>query len=187
MDVSEERLQIIDRILPPYGGGAIALDSLALSEPTSFVLPIETSLGRWAVVAAVNLTERPIDVSIRLEDAGLDASQPHHVFEFWKQEYLGLTENEMTIKHLKPHSCQLFAVKPESATPSVLGTSIHFTQGAVELDNSAWNSNKRELSITVKRSTRKPEAVFFVQGRDGFPRLLSSTTKKSNSSESPKK
>jgi alpha-galactosidase len=169
MDVSEERLQIIDRILPPYGGGAIAVDSLALSEPTSFVLPIETSLGRWAVVAAVNLTERPLDVSVRLEDAGLDASQLHHVFEFWKQEYLGLTENEITVRHLKPHSCQLLLVRPESAIPSVLSTSIHFTQGAVELDNSVWDSAKHELTVTLKRSTRKPEAVFFVGGKTWAP------------------
>lgn len=170
MDVSEERLEIIDKVLPPYGKGAVAFDSLALAEPTSFVLPIETSLGRWAVIAAVNLTERPIDVSVPLEVAGLDASQPHHVFEFWKHEYQGLTENEVNIKHLKPHSCQLLVVKPESSTPNVLGTSIHFTQGAVELDNYAWNSAKRELSVTVTRSTKKTEAVFFVSGGSWVPK-----------------
>ena len=170
MDVPEDRLQIIDRILPPYGRGAIALDSLVMAEPTSFVLPIETELGRWAIVAAVNLTERPIDVSVRLEDAGLDARQPHHMFEFWKQEYQGLTENEVTVKNLKPHSCQLLAVRPESATPSILGTSIHFTQGAVELGNCTWDSAKGELSVIVRRDTKKPEGVFFVCGRNWTPK-----------------
>lgn len=169
MDVSEERLRIIDRLIPPYSAGAIALDSLTLAEPTTFALPIQTPQGRWAVVAAVNLTEKPIDVSISLEDAGLDASQPHHVFDFWKQEYQGLSESEVRVRRLKPHSCKLLAIKPESPMPFVLSTSIHFTQGAVELSNHAWDSAKRELSVTVDRNTRVPEAVFFVHGSGWTP------------------
>jgi hypothetical protein len=162
-------LQIVDRILPPYGRGAIALDSLTLAEPTVFALPIETPLGKWALVAAVNLTERPIDVSVSLEDAGLDTSQPHHVFDFWKQEYLGLSEKVVRVRRLKPHSCQLLAIKPESSAPSVLSTSIHFTQGAAELTNQAWNSTKHELSTVMTRDTRKPEAIFFVHGKGWIP------------------
>lgn len=169
MDVSEERLRLLDRILPPYGKGALALDALVRSEPSMFVLPIETPLGRWAVAAAVNLTDKPMDVTFSLDDMGLDPSKLHHVFDFWKQEYHGLSEKTMMVKGLKPHSCRMLAVRPESEVPTVLSTTMHFTQGAVELKSMSWDSSRHELSVTVAENAKDSEAVFFVYGNEWIP------------------
>ncbi|RDE12911.1 MAG: hypothetical protein C4K49_09365 [Candidatus Thorarchaeota archaeon] len=169
MDVSEERLRLLDRILPPYGKGAFALDALVRPEPSMFVLPIETPLGLWAVAAAVNLTDKPIDVTFPLGDMGLDPTKLHYVFDFWKQEYLGLSEKTVVIKGLNPHSCKLLAVKPETKVPTVLSTTMHFTQGAVELNGMSWDSSRHELSTTIAVNTRDSEAVFFVYGSNWRP------------------
>ena len=116
MDVSEERLEFLDKVLPPYRKSAIAIDALDRANPSVFALPIETSAGRWAVLGAINLNESPIDVTVALESMGLDPSVPHHVFDFWNQEYHGLSEDQITLHKLKPHTSKLLAIRPEQDT-----------------------------------------------------------------------
>jgi hypothetical protein len=121
------------------------------------------------VAAALNLTDKPIDVTFSLGDMGLDPSKLHHVFDFWKQEYQGLSEKTVMVKGLKPHSCKLLAVRPESKVPMVLSTTMHFTQGAVELKSMSWDSSRHELSVTVAENAEDSEAVFFVYGNEWIP------------------
>ncbi|MGY5860836.1 MAG: alpha-galactosidase [Candidatus Thorarchaeota archaeon] len=162
MEVSKERIHLLEKILPAYRRGGIALDSLVEAEPRLFALPIETPMGRWAVVAAINLTEKPIGVSFSLNEIGLNEHALHHVFSFWDECYEGLVEGKIEIMGLKPHSCRLLCIKPTEDIPDVLSTSMHFTQGAVELSHREWNPDERALRVSVTRTTNEPKAIFFV-------------------------
>ncbi|MBN2228315.1 MAG: alpha-galactosidase [Candidatus Thorarchaeota archaeon] len=168
-EVSEDRLRIIDRLLPPGKRGAFSVDFLESSEPRVFAMPLETPLGRWAVVGVINLSETPIDVTFNLEDVGLHEAIPHHVFNFWDQTYDGLSEKSVTVSKLKAHACQLLCIRPETNTPNILATSIHFTQGAVELSNVSWTDATRELQVKITKSTRYPEKIFITCGSDWKP------------------
>jgi len=161
LDVHEDRLAMLDKILPPFGSGGWSPDVLVEPEPRIFVLPVEASIGHWAVLAIVNLSETSIDVRVPLKEIGLE-QKPHHLQEFWTQEYVGLTRNTIEVKGLKPHSSRLFAVRPENRLPCVLGTSIHFTQGAVELSGLDWDPASKELSVVVEVDTIADESVSFV-------------------------
>ncbi len=163
-EVSEERLSMIDKMIPIYPKGAIAIDALTEENPRVFALPIETPFGRWAVVSVSNLNEEPIDIRFSLEEIGLDESGPCHVFNFWDESYEGIYEKTVSLRKLPSHSSKLFAIKPEELVPSLLSTSIHFTQGAVEIGAYEWNSKTNELELTVIRSTRKAESIFVVFG-----------------------
>ena len=169
MEVSKERIHLLEKILPAYRRGGIAIDSLVEAEPRLFALPIETPLGRWAVVAAINLTEKPIGASFSLNEVGLDEDVFHHVFDFWNERYEGLVEGNIELMGLKPHSCQLLCIKPAGDIPDVLSTSMHFTQGAVELSQLEWNPEERALRVIVARATNEPEAIFFVFGGNWTP------------------
>ena len=169
MEVSKERIHLLEKILPAYRRGGIALDSLVEAEPRLFALPIETPVGRWAVVAAINLTEKPVGVSFSLGEIGLDKQTLHHVFSFWEERYEGLIEGRVELMGLKPHSCRLLCIKPAEDIPDVLSTSMHFTQGAVELSQLEWNPEKRALRVIVARTTNEPEAIFFVFGGNWTP------------------
>jgi alpha-galactosidase len=168
-DLSEERLDLIDKALPPYPKGAIALDALIEPEPRLFILPIETPMGKWVVAVILNLTEKPIGASFTFSEIGLDEKLPHHVWNFWEQEYEGITEQQVDVTGLKPHSCKLLAIRPESEIPSILSTSMHFTQGAMELNNFEWDDSRKALLITITKTTRKPEAIFFVFSAGWIP------------------
>jgi alpha-galactosidase len=161
-EVSEDRLRILHRLLPHYQKSAVALDYLEEANPQLFVLPIVTSLGQWAVIAAINLTEKPIDIICSIRDIGLDDEIPYHIFDFWNETYEGLFEKRIEVQALKPHSCQFMCIRPESRVPCVLATTIHFTQGAVELADQSWDEEKRELEVKVTRETQHAERVFFV-------------------------
>ncbi len=169
MEVSEERLGFLDKILPPYRKTAIALDALEKTNPSIFALPIESPVGQWVVLGLINLNETPIDITVELESLGLDPTVPHHVFDFWDSEYHGLSEDQIAVFGIKPHTSKLLVIKPESEIPSILSSSIHFTQGAIELGDVDWNDGGKELSMTIKRSTRKEESIFFVFGNQWIP------------------
>ncbi|MFX1262295.1 MAG: alpha-galactosidase [Promethearchaeota archaeon] len=161
-ELSEERLHMFDKLLPVYPKSAVALDSLIETHPSLFALPLETPMGRWAVLGVFNLGNAPIDVKFSLREIGLDDESPHHLFDFWAEQYEGLFEREVRIVDLKPHTARLFVIRPESMVPSVLSTSMHFTQGAVEIRNESWDSEQNQLEFTVSRETRREEFVFIV-------------------------
>lgn len=169
MEVSEERLSYLDKILPPFRKGGIAVDALDKENPSIFAMPIETTAGKWVVLGLINLNEEPIDISVPLESIGLDPATPHHVFEFWDQEYHGLSEEQITVLGIKPHTSKLLAIKPEMDIPSVLSTSIHFTQGAVEISDVDWNDGGNELSMRINKSVSRKESIFFVFGNRWIP------------------
>ncbi|MHA1638099.1 MAG: alpha-galactosidase, partial [Candidatus Thorarchaeota archaeon] len=168
-ELSDDRLDLLDKLLPPYGKGGVALDIFEKSDPSVFVLPIRSPIGTWIVAAFVNLTEKTQDVSFNLEKIGFDGSERYHVFDFWKQEYLGITEKEVCVSEISPHSSKLLLIRAQLPEPTILSTSMHFTQGAVELSNLEWNQLSRELSVTVTRGLRKVESIFVVFGNEWIP------------------
>ncbi|MGY5877022.1 MAG: alpha-galactosidase [Candidatus Thorarchaeota archaeon] len=169
-EVSEDRLQLVDKLIPPYRKGARAVDGLIEPEPRIFALPIVTPFGEWAIIAAVNLSEKQIDVSFDFDKVGLDADTPHHVFDFWAQQYEGLYEKSVEISALASHTHRLFIVKPEEKVPTVLSTSMHFTQGAIEIGSMEWNSRAQELEITVIRDASQEEYLYIVFSGQWIPR-----------------
>ncbi len=169
MEVSEERLSIVDKMIPSYRKSAIAVDALDTENPSIFALPVETPAGKWVILGLINLNETAKDVTIPLKSLGLDMGVPHHVFDFWNREYHGLSEEQVGIFGLKPHSSKLLMIKPESKIPAVLSTSIHYTQGAVELSDVDWNGGGKELSLRITKGCRAEESIYFVFSNEWIP------------------
>jgi alpha-galactosidase len=169
MEVSEERMSLLDNVLPPYRVSAIALDSLEKTNPSIFVQPISVQEEKWVVFGAINLNETPTDVTFTLDTMDLDPDEPHHVFDFWAQKYHGLSEGQVSVLGLKPHSCKVLLVKPEKDVPMVLSTSMHISQGAMEISDVDWNSGGKELSMRIVRDTLHEESIFIVFGEDWIP------------------
>ncbi len=159
-EVSEDRLAILEKMMPPFKVGAKALDSLVESEPRLFALPVETPMGRWSVVAVVNLGEAPIDVSIPFDELELNMETPHHIFDFWAEQYEGLYERTFDVRELMPHTARLLCIRPEAPFPFVLSTSMHYTQGGIELVDHVWDEKVKELSVTINKSSKKRESIF---------------------------
>ncbi|NWF97006.1 MAG: alpha-galactosidase [Candidatus Thorarchaeota archaeon] len=166
MDLSEERLVLLDKILPVYGKGGVAVDALRYSEPRLFCLGIDSATGTYAVLGAVNLSEEPIEIDISPTELGLKQDQVYNVFDFWEQRYRGQFTESLKITELRPHSCRLLCIRPQTDAPSVLSTSIHFTQGAVEIRAQDWDPVSSCLSVIMNVDTVTAHTLFIYHSRD---------------------
>jgi hypothetical protein len=93
---------------------------------------------------------------------GFGEETPCHVFDFWSQVYEGLYEDIIDLGEIQPHTHRLLMIRPDEVHPSLLSTSIHFTQGAVEIGTLEWNSKAKTLEFTIIMDTRKDESIYVV-------------------------
>ncbi|MEO5715300.1 MAG: hypothetical protein ABIT37_17615, partial [Luteolibacter sp.] len=73
------------------------------------------------------------------ESLGLDPAASHHLFEFWSKTHDTFTGR--ISRSVPARSCLILAVNPELAVPTVLSTSRHITQGAVDLLKAEWTND----------------------------------------------
>ncbi|MFO7837036.1 MAG: alpha-galactosidase [Candidatus Thorarchaeota archaeon] len=161
MEVSEERLRLVDKLLPVYPEGALSPDTLIKPEPNIFFLPVKNKTSEWVVVGLFNLGEEPIDLEVYLTDLGLEEGVSHHVFGFWDEKYVEEVEDKISVSSLKPHTCRLYSIKPAQDRPSLLATSMHFTQGACDIQSEKWDADSNELTLVVSKATNHAEGIYF--------------------------
>ncbi len=104
-----------------------------------FDLRIGTWWRTWDVVGLFNYDNRATSKRLDLARLPLEAEQVH-VFEFWKQQYLGRFPRSATIaRWLAPYEGEVFAVVPAAVDrPVLVSTSRHVTQGVVDIEQFQW-------------------------------------------------
>ena len=155
-----ERERMLAQALPSYGKAAIPVNymkSPGIGIPNILNLPIEKNGEKYSVVAVFNWEDNVTDINnLTLEELELDPSGTYHIFDFWSDTYKGIIKNAINIKGLKPHSCQLLAVKPViPGEIQIVSTNLHMLQGTMEISNiqrmntSPFTKAKAELWITI--------------------------------------
>lgn len=151
--VSAPRLDLISLLLPVYGRSAVPLDLFqTLGMPQLF----ELDCGTHRLLAALNWSD---------ESAEIEAPLPPgrwHAFEFWQREYLRLCEGSVSLP-TPPHGCRLLRLTPDLARPQVIGSTLHITQGAMEIASEDWENAKLRVHL---RPVAKQTGELFVW-RDG--------------------
>lgn len=151
--LKKERLEIITKILPVYNHEARPADFLRQKIPAVLALDVRTDFADWKIVGLLNYDDKPVRKEIDFKALKLDGKEGYHVYEFWEQKYYGIYQN-MFSTALEPHSCQILAVRKNVGRPQIIGTDLHITQGAVEIENVRWRS-PGALNITLKAIGRK--------------------------------
>lgn len=131
-----ERMALLPFLLPP-GPPAAPPDLLTPPAPRLFALPGGGTVG------AFNWSDDPQHVSIPLPPG------EHHVFEHWQSRYLGRLTATAEID-LPPHACALLAVRPAGAGPQVVHSTLHVTQGLVEVSD--WQYAEGTLRCRIAHS-----------------------------------
>jgi hypothetical protein len=137
---TEDRLGLVRQITPPYGRSARPVDLFQRVYPEGYPAIWHLHVDSWdkrEMVTLLNLGDNNC-LSVTLEQLGLEPGQKHHLWEFWQQRYLGVTDSEIRVE-LPNKSCRLVAVVPQRSYPWVLGTSFHYTQGGVDLRDVSWD------------------------------------------------
>lgn len=89
-----------------------------------------------------------------------EAPESYLLWDFWRQKLLQ-SEKEKLILARPSKSCYLFALRPKLNRPQLLGTSGHFSQGAVEVPHIAWDATTATLTGKVLGNGGDPTSLFF--------------------------
>ncbi|HUT15775.1 MAG TPA: alpha-galactosidase [Anaerolineae bacterium] len=132
--LGRSRAKHLRQVWPPYGKSAVPLDLFQHERPRLLALPVTTCWGSWTIVALLNWDDRARVSRIRLSELGLPP-MPHHVYNYWRQSYLDVTDDHIVIDRHQPHEAALLLIKPVSDQPQVLTSTFHLIQGAVEIQD----------------------------------------------------
>jgi hypothetical protein len=163
-DLSPERVELLRRVYPAVD--VVPMD-LFRNERNKRIWDLKINhLDRdYDVVGVFNFDDqKPAATYLNFKDLGLPQSQPVHVFDFWRQEYLGDWENGLSVD-LSPSSARVLTLLPDAGHPQLISTSRHLTQGWVDLLAQSYNPASNSYRGRSKVVREDPYQLRFV-----FPR-----------------
>ena len=147
-DLGPSQMRLLSLALPSYGQSARPLDLFLHNTPEVNDLSVKTSWDQWHVLLLQNWNDTDKEYDIRFKDLHLDPSRDYWVMRFWDQSFLGESHDHVRLR-VRARSGEAYAIREARTTPWVLGTDMHLTQGAVELENVKFNASR--LSGTALR------------------------------------
>jgi len=124
--------------------------------------PACSELEPWVTVAFVNWTdvEKSGFLTLKEEIVGSLNSREYLVFDFWKQEVLGVFGSGGTVElgPIAPHTSRLLRIAAWTGhTAALAGTDLHFSGGGVEIEN--WEAGTNRARGRVKTDWAYPVTV----------------------------
>ena len=164
--LAEERLAMYSLCLPSYGINARPVDLFKNDYPHIWDLEVAADWDRWHVVGLFNYDGQDQTMWVDFNDLKLDPGREYLVWEFWQQEFLGRHREKVKVGVPK-QSARVLAIKEAIDHPTVLSTSLHLTQGGVELQQVEWDARSATLRGLCRRA-KGTEGAIFVYVPDGY-------------------
>ena len=142
----EERVELLRRIYPAADIRPLDLYRYE-GRPRIWDLKIAQGGEQCDIVAVFNWDQEPRTVNVDYAALGLDPDVRYAVYDFWHQQLVGVLPVGFSA-WLRPTSASLYAVKPVADHPTLLSTSRHVTQGALDLREVRWSQRGDEVTGT---------------------------------------
>jgi alpha-galactosidase len=160
INLPPKREKYLPLLLPAYQGKAKILDLLEEDLPHILDLKINKDYDQWDLVGLLNWSDSPRDTELEFSKIELKKDVYYHVFSFWDEKYLGKIKGKLAIRKISAHSAALLSIRKVHTAPQLISSTIHITQGAAEMEKSAWNDKARTLDITLKHPGRRSGRLF---------------------------
>lgn len=154
-----ERMRLLQQTLPVCDVRPMDLAPLDTLRPV-WDLKIRRPFGAWDVVSLFNWSDEPTTLRLHFAELGLDSAKDYLLYDFWNQEFLGVRRDHVEAS-LEPRSNRLLAVHARLDRPQYLSTDRHVSQGGVELLDTTWDKDRRELVCKFKLVENDPLTAFF--------------------------
>ncbi len=119
--------------------------------PEVLDLKVDSAAGVYDVAAETNwrsdIAARSLEFGRQL---GLSNKQDYIVFDFWKQQPLGVFKGKIDLT-IEPHDTRVLLIHPLSGRPQLIGNSRHIS-GSYSIVSQGWDEAKKDLhgeSLTV--------------------------------------
>lgn len=100
----------------------------------------------WCVVGRIATI--PLKAcKISLEHINLDPTQRYHVFDFWKETYLGIVEESINVRELGLGECQILAFRKVKEVPQFVASTRHVSMDAISVQKCMWIDGKLQMSF----------------------------------------
>jgi hypothetical protein len=118
--------------------------------PEVLDLKVDSSAGVYDVAAETNWRSETAERSLTFAQLGLPLERKYVVFDFWKQQPLGVFRNKLDLS-IKPHDTRVLLIHSLVDRPQLIGNSRHIS-GTYSIVSQGWNGTAKELhgeSVTV--------------------------------------
>jgi alpha-galactosidase len=126
------RLAMLRQTLPPSNEVARPLDFFRQDRPETLILPVERPWGHWWLLGVINWRDSTRNFSLQPAELGLPPGA-YHVYDQWRQDYLGQVEGRSLSLRQRPHETSLLLLKPTADRPEWLTSTFHLAAGSVEV------------------------------------------------------
>ncbi|MHA1267148.1 MAG: glycoside hydrolase family 36 protein [Candidatus Helarchaeota archaeon] len=159
-DYSPREIELVQLLFPPYGKTARPLYMLEENYPSLLILDINTEFQTWKIVGVFNWADESQNYTINLNHIFPSQSESYHIFEFWDQKYLGILQGQFQTGLLNHHSVKLYAIHPVIETPTLLSSTFHITQGAIEVTQFQYDQNLLHLNLSLQKRGQNQGSLF---------------------------
>lgn len=152
-ELSEERAELLRRSIPALDISSGFVNRFIPDDVVSTCLSVNTRDNSYYVVSVFNTSDSEKCVTIPLSDFGIEYSKSL-AFEYFSHTF----EKTDTISAiLAPYETKVFALREDKGVPTIVSTSRHITQGALELEEIVYD--KEKLSFVAELVENDPYTV----------------------------
>ena len=155
--MTDDMLHDMTRIFPAFEGtqSPRPVDMLlGKAHPEIYDYTVSTE---WHQVVLLNNSKRKKLISAPLSgdqaetgSLALDSKSHYHIFDFWKQEYVGRLKGSDTLElPVQGQAVAMLSIRRVSSYPQMISTNRHVMQGMVECHDIVWDPKENTLSGKV--------------------------------------
>jgi len=111
--------------------------------PELIDLKVNSAAGIYDVAAETNWRSETTERSLTFEQLGLELEHKYVIFDFWKQQPLGVFKNKIDMQ-IESHDTRVLLIHPLEDRPQLIGNSRHIS-GTYSIVSQEWNGAKKEL------------------------------------------
>ncbi len=147
-DLPQERMKILQQTLPVCESKPCELFPTFEQLPI-WDLKVARDFAEWDVVALFNWNDEPQRNEATLDDLGLPQGE-YVAYEFWTNASPTIFDSKLVVDAQPARSVRLFAVHKRQDVPQFLSSDRHLTQGAVDLEDLAWDAETNALKCALR-------------------------------------
>ncbi len=127
--------------------------------PEVLDLKVDAAAGVYDVAALTNWQAEAAARSLFFSQLGLPTDLRYVVFDFWKQQPLGVFSNRLDLS-IEPHDTRVLFVHPLTGSPQLIGNSRHIS-GTYSIVSQGWNQQAKELVGESAAISGQPYTLWF--------------------------
>ena len=143
-----EKIDMYRKILPTIKTRPLELFKIN-STPSLWCLEVNKGFDDWLVVANTDFSINNLTY-IDFTELGLDPVGEYIVYDFWKEELVGVYSQGFNCSPPNHHDIDVYSIHKNRGCPWVVSIDRHISQGGISLENLNYDDSTKKLTGTSR-------------------------------------